>query len=72
MFALIGYGGEQAGIRPRTRLACILNTKIQTWNGHGWVNCSLKVEEVTIYKTWTRHPEETEVRRAKKRLSPIP
>lgn len=71
MFALIGYGGTQPGIRPRTRLAYIAGGKIQTWNGRDWINCTFPLSDIVVYKDWgLREPAGTEVRRAKKRLTP--
>ena len=72
MFALIGYGGTTPGKRPATRLAFIEGKKVQTWTGHRWITYHKRADEVIIYQTWTRQPADTQVRRAKKRLTAAP
>lgn len=71
-YALIGWGGQQVGIRPRTRLAWLQGTKVFTWDGSAWIPCrDRRPESVTIYKEWQRWPSEKQVAAAKKALKPI-
>lgn len=72
MFALISYGRAQRGLRPPTRLAYIAKGIIQTWNGTQWIDYEGTLTDIIVYKDWgLREPAATEVKRAKKRLTPV-
>lgn len=72
LFALIGWGKQPVGTRPRTHLAFLTETQVFVWDGSEFALAHERdPERVTVFHQWADCPSAEEVREVRQQLAPL-
>ena len=78
-YALVAWGGRQAGRRPPTKLAEILEVhkgsqyvRVRFWLGNRWSKTPRNVHESEIYRVWRICPSQPDIAAARRELPKLP